>query len=175
VSLKGNNQAALSARLLKDEKELPRHHVFVQNPMGEVEVRAICPEPGDYTLRLFAKPRGRQGAYLHIMDYTVQAAAGVDGKIGFPETYEAFKQTRTKLYAPMNRFLKAGTQQNFKIRVPDASAVSVVSGKKWTSLRRGLTFEGRVKIQKGENAVVAKFPGGGKPKQFTVLVTYVGY
>jgi hypothetical protein len=56
--------------------------------------------------------------------------------------------------------LKAGESYWFRIDVPGAKDVAVVSGEQWTHLAsRGGVFEGNATVAKGETGVYAKIRG----------------
>jgi hypothetical protein len=174
VRMRGDNRTQLAAGVWQGGRELPRECSFVQNCAGRIEADAVFPAPGLYAVRVFAKKKGQEGNYGMVMEYSVTAAAGKGEKSGFPEAYEAFHAKMCRLHAPRNRYLKAGTRQAFKLSVPGATRVQVITDKQtqWTSLKRGASFEGEVAVSAGDVTVCGEFPG---VKGWACLLKYTGY
>ncbi|MCL0065725.1 hypothetical protein M1N79_02400, partial [Dehalococcoidia bacterium] len=149
----------LSARLQQDGQQLPRTLTFVQREGEYYMIEAVFPDPGDYSLIIFARKRGEAEEIESVIEYTGRVSEGLPGLIGFPETYGNFLEEEVYLYGPKARYLQAGSVQLFKLRVPRAESVAVIAGNEWHHLvKRDALFEGRVPIVTGEIGVAAKFP-----------------
>lgn len=87
--------------------------------------------------------------------------------------YRSHTEHRCFLYAPMQRHLRAGTKQVFKLRVPDAQKAAVIMGDDWHQLTKsGDLFEGEIMVKQGEVGVYAQFPGESK---YNGLLRYTGH
>ncbi len=173
ITFDADNRTSFAASLSRNGKKLPDTTVFIQNPDGHVQLNAVFPEPGKYNLDIYAKKGEEKGGYKHVALYKVAASEGKGKRFGFPRIYRGFAAHKCRLVVPMNRYLKAGRQHDFKIRVPDATRVAVVVGENdWKSLTRGLYFHGSVKVPEGKVSVIAKFPGS---RTYQTVVEYEGY
>lgn len=172
LSLSAPADVLLSAQLMQGEKDLAPSLTFAQRRGGEYRIEAECPQPGTYTLRVFAKRRADPGAYAWALDYQAQAVHGNAALQGFPTTYAAFQERGAYLYEPRNGALPGGRSHAFKLRVPEAEQVAVVMGEQWVELRKqGEDFAGDVLIQPGEVGVYARFPGD---EQYSGMLQYRG-
>lgn len=164
---------ALIASLLRKEKKVPGNLLHIQRDGGSYLVNAIFPKRGQYTLRIFVNDKGGKGSYQFAMEYTVAAARGAGAQAGFPVFYGKYNEQGALLLAPMEGNLKAGSIQKFRLKVPGATHVAVVVGKKWTQLsRKGGEFQGEVPIAKGKINVFANFTGG--QGSYAGLLQYTG-
>ncbi|MHC1630944.1 MAG: transglutaminase domain-containing protein [Methanotrichaceae archaeon] len=146
---------------LLDEKDqkLPDHFTFVQREDDPYVVRAVFPNPENYTLRIFSKRNEDPGKYNWTLDYNIEAGPGAISQTGFPQTYEIFQKQNARLYSPFEDRLKAGTSQIFKLKVPEAEDVAVINEGNWTHLaKEGNLFQGKIVLIKGNVLVSAKFP-----------------
>ena len=75
-------------------------------------------------------------------------------------------------YAPVDGYLKAGTQPTFKILVPNAMKVVVIQGEELHALKRGAEFEDRVKVKPGEIRIGAMFFG---ERRYHILLSHRAY
>jgi hypothetical protein len=124
------------------------------------EIRARFPEAGSYALRVYAKKRDDPGVYKSVMQYNINASSGAEN--GFPLTFGRFGEVGAHLYSPMDGSLKAGESYHFRVKVPGATEVAVVSGREWSRLEgQGDLFEGDVTVAKRDAGIFANF-GGGK-------------
>lgn len=161
VSLLAPAGVRLLATLRRGEAKLPKNLTLPQRDGERYRIQAVFPAPGEYTLRLFSKAGAGAGNYDWALDYTVLAARGAGSAAGFPLTFSKFAQQGAFLHGPLRGRLKAGTRAHFKLRVPKASKVAVVIGKKWTQLKKsGDLFQGDVNIGKGKIGVFGNFGGG---------------
>lgn len=176
VSLKGSGcltvgvpaGVALVARLYSGESEVPGTRVFVRRGR-DAEVLVNPPAAGAYRLRLFAKECASDGPYEWAAEYSVLAEAA-GGPEAYPQAYEAYYRRPVCLDGPVHSPLRAGQPVRFRIRVPEAGQVAVVSGDEWTFLEaKDGWSEGTAVPQPGALQVVAGFPGSDR---FEVLLTH---
>jgi hypothetical protein len=130
---------------------------FCQKEGGAFVVRTAFPSPGEYRLYIFAKKPGDGESSQAIIEYKIKALRGA-GKPGYPEILQAFTDGEAELLEPFSGRLQRGTTSAFRLRVPGALGVAVVSGGAWTHLDgdSGL-FKGKAFIKAGETIVYAKF------------------
>ena len=141
---------------------------FVQATGGRAEISVAFPRPGEYVLRLFARPRGAAGPAGWALDYLIAAASGSPD--GLPRAYSAFSGTGAFLSAPLVGTLRSGTTQRFELRAPGAVDVAVVADNRWTHFARsGETFTAELPISAGPIRVFARYEAGG---QYTGLLEY---
>ncbi len=160
ISLSAPDSVLFEADLIESSGVLEPHYTFVQQDREQCQINAVFPSPGEYVLRLFSKLKGEEGTFKETLNYKIVADSGTEQQAGFPLTYEPFVQHKAYLYLPLTRFLEAGKIHTFKLKVPDAKRVAVVTGGKWHKLllKDGL-FEGEVETVAGPVEVYARFPG----------------
>ena len=133
---------------------------FCQRRDGKYEILAEFPEAGRYILKAYARKRSDPGEYNSVMELGVNATTADEGGLGFPLAYSAFTEAGAYLYSPMQGRLTVGESYWFRIFVPGAQDVAVVSGEQWTHLSsRGGVFEGNATVAEGETGVYAKIGG----------------
>jgi transglutaminase/protease-like cytokinesis protein 3 len=171
VTIQAPDDALMSAKLYNNNKRLDKSLTLVQKQAGVYEIHAVFPRRGDYLMRLFAKRISSGGEYEQALDYDVKVSQGMSGKIGFPSTYAPFKENGGYLYSPMARHLAVGTTQHFKLKVPNAQNLVVVTGdNKFPLKKQGDVFEGKVKMSSGKMTVYAQFPG---ERRYSSLLQYI--
>lgn len=144
---------------LASESEDLEGRTLCQREGMRYEIRARFPEAGSYALRIYAKKRDDPGVYKSVMQYNINASSG--GADGFPLTFGRFGEVGAYLFSPMDGRLQAGESCHFKIKVPGAAEVAVVSGKEWSRLEsRGDLFEGNVTVTNEDAGIFANFSGG---------------
>jgi len=153
------------------DRPLEGNLTFVQVSGADARIDAVFPRPGDYVLRVFAKPLGEQGPLGWVLDYRVQVAQGA-GDAAFPLAYESFGSRGVTLLEPRSGVLQAGRIYRFRLRAPGALDVAVEVGGQWTHLvASGDEFAGAVRVPAGAIVVYARYePEGG----FTGLLRYGG-
>ena len=136
------------------------NNVFIERDGNRFDIFAQFPEIGRYILRIYAKQKDEPGEYHGAVEYLINATAADEESTGFPMTYGKFTEVGAYLYSPTEGRLKSGTPYWFRIRVPNAKNVTVVSGDKWSNLgSSGDLFEGNVTVAKGDVVVYARFEG----------------
>jgi len=152
-------------------RQLEGDYALVQVGGGQARVDAAFPGPGDYLLRLFAKPQGAEGSLSWVMDYRVQASRGTS-EAAFPMSFGAFGARGVTLLEPLTGLLQAGRTYRFRLRVPGALDVAVVAGGQWTHLTQsGEEWAGEAAAAAGNVVVYAKYDPTGN---FTGLLRYTG-
>ena len=137
----------------------------------EAHVHAVFPQPGDYVLRLFAKPLGDEGSLKWVLDYRVKASQGLPDA-GFPTTFANFGVGRVWLVEPLDGFLVAGRSYRFRLRVPGALQVAIEANGEWTCFTGdGNEFSAEVTAVRGAMTVSAKYDS---EEQFVGLLQYTG-
>lgn len=147
-----------------------RTRAIAQREDGVYKVYAALPKPGKYILQVYAKRADDHGKYSSAVDYLIEAGKGAGDESEFPVTYGAFNEGNGRLYQPMEGHLKAGGVYPFRVEVPGAEEVSIISGEDWVALTKyGDIFEGKVAAGSGTIKVAAKYPG---EKNYAVLLEY---
>ncbi len=143
-------------------------YTFSQRDGDRYDIYAQFPGPGSYILKAYAKQKDDPGKYDSVLEYRINASSGEESG-GFPMAYGKFTEAGAYLFSPMQGKLLAGESYHFKIRVPGAGNVSVVSGEEWSQLAsRGDLFEGNATAGKGDVGVYARFQG----EQWEGMVKY---
>jgi len=173
VTLGVSQPVAMMAQVLDaaSQRPLGGEFAFVQVGSDEAQIDARFPRPGNYLLRMFAKPLGAAGKLDWILDYRVRATRGAPGA-EFPATYEAYGVRRAWRLSPVDGVLRAGQRYSFRLRAPGALEVAVVAGGRWTRLARlGDEFVGEVAAVRGATVVYAKYRSNA---DFEGLLRYTG-
>jgi hypothetical protein len=173
VTLGVSRSVEMSAQVLDAASQRPvgGELAFVQVATDQARIDARFPRPGDYLLRLFAKPLGAAGDLDWVLDYRVRAARGAADAV-FPTTYGAFGARRAWLFSPLDGVLRAGQRYTFRLRAPEALEVAVVAGGRWIRLtRQGEEFVGQAAAAQGPVVVYARYRPGA---DFEGLLRYTG-
>ena len=169
VTLLAPPTTLVSAILYQNGNRLDKSLTFVQRNADKYEIDAIFPQTGKYMLRLFTKYQN-EADYRAAVDYTIEAQQAMSGEVGFPKIDAPFKERNAYLYYPKQTHLATGKPQRFKLMVPVADKVAVVSGEQWSLLKKqGDVFEGEAIINPGIVTVYAKFTDA---KKYASLLQY---
>ena len=106
-------------------------YAFCQRDGDRYDIYAQFPVAGSYILKAYAKQKSDPGKYDSVLEYRINASSGEESA-GFPMAYGKFTEAGAYLFSPMQGRLKAGESYHFKIKVPGAGNVSVVSGEEWS-------------------------------------------
>jgi len=172
VTLGVTRPVEMTAQLIDaaSQRPLDGRFAFVQAGTAGALIAARFPRPGDYLLRVFAKPLGAAGSLEWILDYRVHAT-GAPGVV-FPMAFEAFATRSVRLLSPLDGELRREQRYRFTLRAPGALEVAVVSGGRWTRLpRSGDDFDGEVTAMPGTVSVYAKYDARG---EYEGLLRYEG-
>ncbi|MCA1597279.1 MAG: hypothetical protein LC772_12770, partial [Chloroflexi bacterium] len=157
VSFRAEADAMLTAVLEQGGRKLDGQYTFAQRDGDHYTVDAAFPGAGEYILQIFARRSEDSGPYSLALDYKVEARGADPRPAGFPGSYGAFTDRHAYLYSPLAGVMAAGPQL-FRIKVPEAAAVTVSSGGQLYPLRKtGALFEGIVNLQPGPAVVHAWF------------------
>lgn len=170
VTLRNPNGAQMSGHLLRGDTQIKGEHVLIQPAdKSRLAIHVRFPRAGDYVLRLFTKQAEAEGSYDWALDYRIKARAAHPVPT-FPLTYQEFAGRGVTLHKPLGGRLSRGSH-SFRITVPGAQEVTVISGKQWQALdaKGGGVFEGAAVVGGSKTGIYAKFPGQG---QYTGLVGY---
>lgn len=169
VTLLAPATTLVSAILYQHGNRLDKSLTFVQRNADKYEIDAVFPQTGEYRLRLFTKYQN-EADYRAAVDYTIEAKEAMSGKIGFPKIDAPFKERDAYLYYPKQAHLATGNTQRFKLTIPATDKVAVVSGDKWSLLKKqGDIFEGEAVINPGIVTLYAKF---AEAKKYASLLQY---
>jgi transglutaminase/protease-like cytokinesis protein 3 len=169
-SISAPSNILVRAMLVQGTQELSDTLTFTQRTGNQYQVNAICPNAGDYTLRIYAKQQDNTETYNNCLDFKVTASAGSANLAAFPKAYASFFDNNAFVNTPLNGNLKSGTVQHFNFNIPNTTDVQIVIGNKWTPLtRQGDNFQGDVTLTAGTAQVCAKFPDN---TQYGVLLVY---
>ena len=160
ISLYAPDSVLFDVDMIGQNRLLEPQYTFVQQDGEQCQIRAVFPAPGEYVLRLFSKLEGEEGATKETLNYKIIADSGAEGRAGFPMTYESFQKRKACLYLPLAGSLETGQVHAFRLKVPEAKNVAVVTGDQWNQLLlKDGVFEGEVATQEGPVEIYARFPG----------------
>ncbi len=132
-------------------------YTFCQRDGRTYFILAEFPEKGGYILKVYAKRKDDGGDLDSVMELGINATSADADGLGYPLAYSKFAEAGAYLYSPMQGRLIAGENCSFKVMVPGAEKVAVVSNGEWSYLAsQGNLFEGNVTVAKGETGVFAK-------------------
>jgi transglutaminase/protease-like cytokinesis protein 3 len=177
ISIYAPDDVLLISRLeYEDNKLTPEkleNYAFSERSGKRYDIFAQFPTAGNYLLKVYAKKKDEPGEYHWAIEYAINAIAGNKESTGFPSTYGKFNEAVAYLFSPMEARLLSGKPYLFRIRVPNAKNVSVISGEDWSFLEKeGDFFTGSVTPSKGDVIVSAKF---GEDNRYEGLLKYTGY
>ncbi|MGK7943791.1 MAG: transglutaminase domain-containing protein [Microcystaceae cyanobacterium] len=148
------NHLAITANLSFNDQKI-ENHTLIQKSQNQAKIYVTTPSQGTYNLNIYAKPKGQDGYYPHVLTYRLIASQGGQS---FPTIYSTFSDHNAALISPIGQILPANQSVYFKLSVPDAQEVKIITGNNWISLSRfGYFFEGTVPLESGKVKVVAKF------------------
>ncbi|MBF0473678.1 MAG: hypothetical protein HQK93_08100 [Nitrospirae bacterium] len=181
IKLEVPNNVKLMLSLDKDNKKLPDNLTFGQTDGNLYMVNAVFPSAGEYNLKIYTKfkydnfAKFKKDNDLEEFDwaisYKIEASSGT--KRNFPMTYNQFITNNVYLYTPLDGSISSSENQTFKLRVPGALKVAVITGNKWLYLHKeGDLFTGSFNLQRGEAKVFANF---SEKEQYKALISYNVY
>ena len=121
-------------------------------------------------LTVYAKQKEDPNSYRGVLRYNLSALSGSD--MVFPDTFDDFREKGVYLYYPLTGNLKARLNQTFKLMIPGAEDVAIISGQNWSHMdKSGNIFNGETIVGKGEVDVGAKYFGSN---EYSILLRYKG-
>ena len=156
---------------LSSKRGILRNQTFMQKRGNNFLLTVLFDRPGTYQVIVFSRPKGASGRYISVLKYPFENRKSFPRTAGFPEAYGAFAKVGGFLESPMSGVLRRGTTESFSVKVPGATKVAVIMGRKWVQLeRRGDKFFGQVPLQGREAMVAAKIPSN--KSSYSVLLKY---
>ncbi|HPR63168.1 MAG TPA: transglutaminase domain-containing protein [Thermoanaerobaculia bacterium] len=170
LHLRVPEEIILTSSLLSGDREVARGYIFSQRNRDGYDIHVLPPHVGVFTLRIFSRPRDSSGILEWTLDYRIEASPDKPADRRFPLDFEPFHTHAARLISPFFAPLAGHTTQNFKIFIPEAMEVIVLSGaKRHFLVQRGELFEGKVRLTSGDVTVYAKFRPGNL---YEALLTY---
>jgi hypothetical protein len=152
-------------------RRLGRNHSYETNIYS---INVMLPEKNIYDLIVFAKDLTAASSdnFWSIMTYRVTCTSStkLGKKVAFPVVHNTKKNT---LISPMNKYLKIGSEQVFKLKINGSQNVAVVQDGKWKDLKlseKG-TWQRTLKITHNKISVYSK---GSDETAYWGVVDYEG-
>jgi hypothetical protein len=172
VTVSAPSTVVLTALLMQGNRPLSTTLTLVQRTNNQYQINAICPDVGNYILRIYAKKSDDPGDFNSVLDYKIESNQASLPHASFPKTYGVFTTDNVYLNTPLSGYLAAGIVQHFDITVPNAGDVEIIMGDKWYPLtKQGESFVGEVNLVSGTLQVCAKLPNS-IGQQYSVLIEY---
>ncbi|XP_078601804.1 uncharacterized protein LOC144876434 [Branchiostoma floridae x Branchiostoma japonicum] len=160
-----------------------RNNVFIHDDLGDtgkMTTRVLMPHAGDYKLQISAKEAGDKKSYPTAINYLIHCSNAKHGSLDFPESFSNWGPG-CHVHEPQMRALPAGRETHFKVTIPDAVDVAVISPDgKWSHLTKQEdgTWEGEAKIPEkrfaGKTVSLNAKINDGKNSFWTILEYVVG-
>lgn len=151
--------AWISADLRHEGQKVSGSCTFTQRGPKGFEIYAAFPAAGTYILRVWARRSGFvSGSSDLAMECRVNAKGGEDGSAGLPTAYPSFADCGAYLTSPSSGTLAAGQPHLFRISVPGALGVDVMTDSHYFPLQNQQRFfAGLVVLAPGEVLITARF------------------
>ena len=162
MSIQAPPDVLLMAELYQNNNMLKKM-TFCQRQDNIYQINIAVPSAGDYELRIYAKQQSESGLYHQALVYKLTSDQSTYNQVTFPTTYELFKTSGAYLYSPKTDNLQTGLSYQFKITVPGAKVIALItdanspSQKIQTFTKQGQTFEGNFVIPTGKYYIAAEF------------------
>ena len=168
VRLSAPENVHVIAELLDEEgRKLPKRFAQVQRSLDDLLVRAACPGPGNYTLRIYSR-RGEnedREVYDWALDYRIEAGPKAQVQTGFPVVWDAFWDIGLDVKSHPEGLIEAGSELNVTFSAPkDVLLLTRLLDEDGRELSEDWTFTQR---EDDENVVRASFP---KPGNYTLRI-----
>ncbi|ESO90299.1 hypothetical protein LOTGIDRAFT_233820 [Lottia gigantea] len=119
----------------KTDKDIAPDYVFIQMERGAVSFSCSFPESGFYKFQIFALRKTDDSKSLpNVYNYLIHCKQAINPVYPYPKQYLEFKNN-CRLYEP--KVLNSSCRLrgvNFKVGVPNANKVAIVSNGEWTQL-----------------------------------------
>jgi len=170
VTLSAPEDVSAIAELLDERgRKLPRRFTQVRRSSGDLIVRAACPGPGNYTLRIYSKREGEDEdgeVYDWTLDYRIEAGLKAKAQTGFPVVWETFWDMGIDAKShPDEGVIEAGSEFTVTFSAPeDVSLLARLLDDEGRELAEDRTIAQR---EDDEYVVMASFP---KPSNYTLRI-----
>ena len=190
VNLSTPRDVRIMANLLdEDGRELPSRFAQVRRSLEGASVRAACPGPGEYTLRIYSKRFGGedqeegQNVYDWACDYRIEAGPDAPVQTGFPVVWDAFWDMGLDVLSHPQGLIETGPELKVTLSAPeDVFLLARLLDDGGEELSEERTFAQR---EEDGYAVMAAFPeagdytlriyarrGGGGAGEYTSAIEY---
>jgi transglutaminase/protease-like cytokinesis protein 3 len=162
MSIQAPPDVLLMAELYQNDNPLKKM-TFCQRQDNIYQINIGVPKAGDYELRIYAKQKSESGLYHQAIVYKLTSNQSTYNKVTFATAYELFKTSGAYLYSPKTDNLQIGLSYKFKITVPGAKVIALISDANspsqtiQTFTKQGQTFEGDFTIPTGKYYIAAQF------------------
>lgn len=167
VTLSAPEDVAVIADLLDEEgQKLPRRFTMVRRSSDEVLVRAACPGPGNFTIRIYSiRGDSIDGAYDWTLDYRLIAGPNAREEPGFPLVWDSFWDLGLDFGSHPEGVIIAGPELNVTLFAPeDVLLLANLLDEEGRELPEDRTFAQR---EDDRYVVRAAFP---KPGNYTLRI-----
>lgn len=168
VCLSAPENVHVIAELLDEEgRKLPKRFAQVQQSLDNILVRAACPGPGNYTLRIYSKmgENEEQEVYDWALDYRIKAGQNAQVQTGFPVVWNAFWDIGLDVKDHPKGLIETGSELNVTLSAPeDVLLLARLLDEDGRELSEDWTFAQR---EEDGYVVRASFP---KPGNYTLRI-----
>ncbi|MFP3975330.1 MAG: transglutaminase domain-containing protein [Dehalococcoidia bacterium] len=119
ITVKTPENVVLSADLLHDDKNMPRHFISSKRSAKNYEIRAGFPEPGEYVLRVWAREKEGPEDPSWALDYNINVTEGNPDFKGFLQTGAAFSDCNLELESHNQYILEVEEDVVITIEAPE--------------------------------------------------------
>jgi len=185
VNLSAPKEVAVIADLLDEEGRKPlERFTLVRRSSDEVMVRAACPGPGNFTLRIYSRRGGSiDEAYDWTLDYRLVAGPKAREEAGFPVVWDAFWDMGIEVGSHPVGVILAGSELKVTLSAPEnVLLLARLLDEGGRELPEDRTIAQR---EEGEYSIRAAFPkpgnytlriyakrGGGPEGEYTSVIEY---
>lgn len=135
LTLRLPRSTAIMANVATERGDKRADCTLLQRNADTVTIRAVFPGRGNWVVDVFARPGRQEGSYSSVASIGYTASRGSRSR--FARTFATYTSLGCSLIEPLHAPLAPG-ETRFAIRVPGASAVSVVTADRdWNSLSKG--------------------------------------
>lgn len=171
VNLSAPSDVGVMAKLLDEEgREISSRFAQVRRSPEGVSVRAACPGPGDYTLRIYSRRSGGEEgdeggdsmAYEWALDYRIVAGPTAPVPKGYPVVWDLFWELGLDFKSHPEGLIEAGSELSVVLSAPgDVRLLARLLDDGGRELSEERTIAQRVTGEDGRYGVMASFPKAG--------------
>ena len=119
IVLKAPHSVTLDPKLSRNGVAQKENHVLVRREGDLVIISLIFPQPGTYSLRIYAwRPRSGSNIIHEVLDYEIVAESGAGENAGFVETDEKFHELGLRLVSHTQPRVNAGSDLTISLDAP---------------------------------------------------------